>query len=78
MKDAPNISEDGHLSPQEEQQLYRHYGIDYGSGDTAGRATNRTATGLTELGTPTGRHAMAGDVADGETTRDRDVTGTAT
>jgi uncharacterized protein (TIGR02271 family) len=76
VKDAPNISEDGHLSPQEEQQLYRHYGIDYGSGDTAGRATNRTATGLTELGAPTGRHAMADrDVADGEITRDRDVTG---
>ena len=32
VKDAPNISEDGHLSPEEEKQLYRYYGIDYGDG----------------------------------------------
>ena len=30
VKDAPNIEADGELSQQEEQQLYRHYGIDYG------------------------------------------------
>jgi uncharacterized protein (TIGR02271 family) len=30
VKDAPNISEDGRLSPQEEQQLYRYYGLGYG------------------------------------------------
>jgi uncharacterized protein (TIGR02271 family) len=65
VKDAPNLSEDGHLSPQEEQQLYRHYGIDYGSGDAGGRATDRSAAGYTELGgADTGRHALA----------DRDVT----
>ncbi len=29
VKNAPNISEDGHLSPEEEQ-LYRFYGIAYG------------------------------------------------
>jgi uncharacterized protein (TIGR02271 family) len=29
---APHIAEDGHLSPEEEQQLYRYYGIDYGTG----------------------------------------------
>ena len=27
VKDAPTIAEDGHLSPQEEQQLYRYYGV---------------------------------------------------
>ena len=32
VKDAPKIAEDGHLSPQEEQQLYRYYGVDYGAG----------------------------------------------
>src|SRR5690349_6464750 len=32
VKDAPNIAEDGHLSPQEEEQLYRYYGIGYGDG----------------------------------------------
>ena len=31
IKDAPNIAEDGHLSPEDEQRLYRHYGLDYGS-----------------------------------------------
>jgi uncharacterized protein (TIGR02271 family) len=27
IKDAPNIAQDGHLSPEEEVQLYRYYGI---------------------------------------------------
>src|ERR1044072_2278015 len=65
-KDAPNLSEDGHLSPQDEQQLYRHYGVDYGSGDGGGRATHRSAAGYTELGVAAaGRHAPQGDVANG-------------
>ena len=38
MKDAPNIAEDGRLSPQEEQQLYRYYGIGYGQDPVDGRA----------------------------------------
>lgn len=29
--DAPKIDEDGHLSPQEEQELYRYYQRDYGT-----------------------------------------------
>jgi len=37
VKAAPKIAEDGHLSPQEEQQLYRYYGVDYGAGQAAGR-----------------------------------------
>jgi uncharacterized protein (TIGR02271 family) len=37
VKDAPTIAEDGHLSPQEEQQLYRYYGVDYSAGQAAGR-----------------------------------------
>jgi len=32
VKDAPNIAEDGHLSPEDEERLYRHYGLDYGTG----------------------------------------------
>ena len=35
VKGAPNISEDGHLSPQEEEELYRYYGLGYGGGTTA-------------------------------------------
>src|SRR5215210_6476520 len=34
IKDAPNIAEDGHLSPDEEQQLYRYYGLGYGTSGT--------------------------------------------
>ena len=41
VKDAPKIAEDGHLSPQEEQQLYRYYGVDYGTGQAAGQAAGR-------------------------------------
>jgi uncharacterized protein (TIGR02271 family) len=29
VKDAPTVDEDGHLSPQEEEQLYRYYGVQY-------------------------------------------------
>src|SRR5205823_9907286 len=31
VKDAPNMDPDGHLSEQEEQELWRHYGLDYGT-----------------------------------------------
>jgi uncharacterized protein (TIGR02271 family) len=39
VKDAPKVDPDGRLSEAEEQQLYRHYGLDYGNGagTTAGR-----------------------------------------
>jgi len=32
IKDAPNVSSDKHLSAEEEQQLYRHYGLEQGAG----------------------------------------------
>ena len=40
VKDAPRMDPDGHLSEAEEQQLWRHYGLDYGAGytDTAAQA----------------------------------------
>ena len=39
VKDAPNVDEDGHLSPEEERQLYRYYHLDGGNGpvDSTGR-----------------------------------------
>ena len=39
VKDAPRVDTDQHLSEAEEQQLWTHYGLDYGSGysDTADR-----------------------------------------
>jgi uncharacterized protein (TIGR02271 family) len=41
IKDAPNMDPDGHLSEAEEQQLWRHYGLDYGAGDTDTAAQGR-------------------------------------
>ena len=31
IKDAPHIAEEGHLSPEDEERLYRHYNLDYGT-----------------------------------------------
>lgn len=41
VKDAPKIDTDGHLSPQEEDELYRYYGMDFG--DRSGEAPPREA-----------------------------------
>ena len=40
VKDAPKIDTDGHLSPAEEAELYRYYGMTEG---TSGMATNEVA-----------------------------------
>jgi uncharacterized protein (TIGR02271 family) len=49
VKDAPKVDADGHLSPQEEQELYRYYGLGSGQGTTdttVGRVdTDTTTTG---------------------------------
>ena len=34
VKDAPSIDEDGHLSPEQEQELYSHYGLPRDNADT--------------------------------------------
>ena len=54
VKDAPSMEADGSLSQDEEAQLYRHYGLDYGehrsdSGLAAG--TDRDADADTDHGT---------------------------
>jgi uncharacterized protein (TIGR02271 family) len=36
IKDAPNMDPDRHLSEQEEQELWRHYGLEYGGYAAAG------------------------------------------
>jgi uncharacterized protein (TIGR02271 family) len=42
VKDAPKIDPDGQLSREEETQLYRHYGLDYGDAEAGseGRGDN--------------------------------------
>ena len=48
VKDAPNMEADGQLSPEDEGRLYRHYGLDYDSGDdghdTSGPNTDEAMT----------------------------------
>jgi uncharacterized protein (TIGR02271 family) len=52
VKDAPRVDADQHLSEVEEQQLWRHYGLDY---DTTDRsvATGRDATSRGRVGRDT-------------------------
>jgi len=44
VKDAPKIDTDGHLSPQDEDELYRYYGV--GGGMTSGQQTAGTTGGM--------------------------------
>lgn len=43
VKDAPNIDDSRHLDVEEEEALYRYYGLDYSGTDLGGRATERVA-----------------------------------
>jgi uncharacterized protein (TIGR02271 family) len=77
VKDAPKIDTDGHLSPQEEQELYRYYGMGVGTDtttttETAGFTdTGRTDTGRTDTGrtgTDQNVHGTVGHDTSGPTT----------
>jgi uncharacterized protein (TIGR02271 family) len=45
VKDAPKIDTDGHLSPQEEQELYSYYGMGTGTAGTETTGFETTGTG---------------------------------
>jgi uncharacterized protein (TIGR02271 family) len=66
VKDAPKIDTDGHLSPTEEAELYRYYGMTEG---TSGMTTDQTAgmrttdTGMTDA-TGTVGHDTSGPTTD--------------
>ncbi|GAA4755386.1 PRC and DUF2382 domain-containing protein [Modestobacter marinus] len=64
VKDAPRVDADqGHLSPEEETELYRYYGVGVG--------TARTETVGTEtVGTDANRHGTVGHDTSGPTTDD--------
>ena len=74
VKDAPKLEADGRLSPQEEEQLYRHYGI--GSGDSS---SGRSGDAETTRGNGDGETTRGN--GDGESRRtadgDRGTTGDA-
>jgi uncharacterized protein (TIGR02271 family) len=63
VKDAPTIDTDGHLSPQEEQELYRYYGMGTG---TTGTTTTQTS-GVDER--PAVGHDTSGPTTDNAMTR---------
>jgi uncharacterized protein (TIGR02271 family) len=44
VKDTPRIDTDQHLSEAEEQQLWAHYGLDYGTGNETGTTAGYTDT----------------------------------
>jgi uncharacterized protein (TIGR02271 family) len=53
VKDAPKIDTDGHLSPQEEEELYRYYGMGLGT-ETTGYTDTTQTTGYTDTAQTTG------------------------
>src|SRR4051794_39137643 len=53
VKDAPKIDTDGHLSPQEEEELYRYYGLGDGTDTAQTTTTTETTTGMAGTGTTT-------------------------
>jgi uncharacterized protein (TIGR02271 family) len=71
IKDAPHIAEEGHLSPEDEQRLYRHYDLDYGDTD---RVATTSDSGYADTNV-TGRHADRRDVSTGYDDRDRGTVG---
>lgn len=72
VKDAPKIDTDGHLSPQEEQELYRYYGMGTGTTGMALEDTERRhMAGTGPTGTDTeNRHGTVGHDTSGPTTDD--------
>src|SRR5918998_1873673 len=48
VKDAPKMDPDGHLSEAEEQELWRHYGLEYGTGYAAAGTTGDLDTDDTD------------------------------
>jgi uncharacterized protein (TIGR02271 family) len=75
VKDAPKIDTDGHLSPQEEQELYRYYSM--GGNSAAGMTETTTTQSTTGMAagtagdmTDTNRHGTKGHDTSGPTTDD--------
>src|SRR4051812_10756020 len=72
VKDAPKIDTDGHLSPQEEQELYRYYGMGAGTDtgmQTTGVETGTAGEGLRNVGGAETRGTVGHDTS-GPTTDD--------
>lgn len=66
IKDAPKVDADQHLSPAEEEELYRYYELNYEDGRTAGTDRDRTTAAA-------GTAGVAGTAAADRGVADRDV-----
>lgn len=71
IKDAPKVDADQHLSPAEEEELYRYYELNYDDGRTAGTDRDRTTAAAGTAGVA-GTAAADRDVVDRDVA-DRDV-----
>ncbi|MFJ6001405.1 DUF2382 domain-containing protein [Arthrobacter sp. NPDC092385] len=65
VKAAPSVERDGHLSPAEEEELYRHYSL---HGTSTGTGTTTGTTTDTAAGTTTGTRGAVGHDTSGPTT----------
>ena len=66
IKDAPKVDADQHLSPAEEEELYRYYELNYNDDRTAGTDRDRTTAAA-------GTAGVAGTAAADRGVTDRDV-----
>jgi uncharacterized protein (TIGR02271 family) len=71
VRDAPNVDADGHLSPEEEQQLYTYYGRnddastdDAGTGDDLTDASRAHDTGRDHVADRSAGHDTSGPTSD--------------
>ena len=70
VKDAPNVEADGELSPQEEQALYTHYGLEWGQWDDATPDRTTDALGADDrFSRDTVGHDTSGPTTDDAMTR---------
>jgi uncharacterized protein (TIGR02271 family) len=69
VKDAPKVDADGHLSPEEEEELYRYYGRGGGT-DTSRTTTDTLTTDSTTTGTTTTGTTTTGVAGTGVTGTD--------
>jgi uncharacterized protein (TIGR02271 family) len=71
VKNAPHIGSEGHLSPAEEEELYRYYGIGSGtSGAPAADTTTARTTSTDTTSTDTTSRGTVGHDTSGPTTDD--------
>ena len=69
VKDAPNMDPDGHLSEQEEQELWRHYGLEYGGYAAAGTTGDTDTARVTHDRDDTVGRDVSGPTTDDAMTR---------